>query len=172
MPRSLIRFVLAITVVLIALLSAGCASKPSMKLNRAEVSGIRISLPPSIGVLMTIYVDVYNPNSYDIAIRAVRGEVLLAQRYTLPVEFRPEGEGVWLSSKTNTPIAVPVVVPAQIALAVLRDTLTMPTIPYHFKGRADVTATRSLKIESDDYSVDEDGSISRAQIDAVLRRTH
>jgi hypothetical protein len=162
----------AFAIVFVALLVAGCASKPTMKLNHAEVTGIRIALPPSIGVLMTIYVDVYNPNSYDVAIRAVRGEVLLAQRYTVPVDFRPDGDGVWLSSKTNTSVAVAVVVPAATALAVMRDTFTSAMIPYHFKGKADVTATRTLKIESDDYSVDEDGSISRAQIDAVLRRAN
>ena len=152
-----------------ACLCTACVTKPSMRINHAEVSGVRIAFPPSLGVLMTIYVDVFNPNSYDIAIRAVRGQVLLANRYTLPVDFRPAGDGVWLGSNSTTSVAVPVTIPMQVGLAVMGETLTTPMIPYHFSGKADVTATRTLQLEKDDYSVSEDGAIPRQQIDMVLR---
>jgi hypothetical protein len=159
----------ALALALATWLCAACVSKPTMKINHAEVTGMRIAFPPSLGVLMTIYVDVFNPNSYDIAIRAVRGQVLLANRYTLPVDFRPTGDGVWLGSKTTTTVAVPVSIPMQVGLALMSETFTTPMIPYHFSGKADVTATRSLQLEADDYSVSEDGAVPRQQIDLVLR---
>jgi hypothetical protein len=152
-----------------AWLCAACVTKPSMRINHAEVTGVRIAFPPSLGVLMTIHVDVFNPNSYDIAIRAVRGQVLLANRYTLAVDFRPTGDGVWLGSNSTTSVAVPVSIPMQVGLAVLAETLATPMIPYHFSGKADVTATRTFQLEKDDYSVSEDGVIPRQQIDMVVR---
>ena len=41
-------------------------------------------------------------------------------------------------------------------------------VPYHVVGKADVTATRSLKVESDDYSVDERGEIARQVIEQSI----
>jgi hypothetical protein len=140
-----------------------------MRLNHATVSGVSISFPPRLGVLMTLVVDVYNPNSYDVAVRAVRGQVILANRYPLPVDFRPGGEGIWLRSDSTTQVRVPVDIPVQLALALLRESYMAPTIPYRFVGRADVTATRTFRLEADDYSVNEQGYVSRQQIDAVLR---
>jgi hypothetical protein len=140
-----------------------------MRLNHAEISGVRIALPPSLGILMNVYVDVYNPNSYDVAVRAVRGQVLLANRHSLPVDFRAPGEGVWLRADTTTSVVVPVNVPLPVGTALVAESLATPIIPYHFTGRADVTATRTFKLETDDYSVNADGAISRQQIEAVLR---
>jgi hypothetical protein len=150
-------------------MGTGCVSKPTMRLNHAEITGVRIALPPSLGILMTLYVDVYNPNSYDVAVRAVRGQVLLAQRHSLPVDFRAPGEGVWLRSGSTTSVAVPVDIPVQVGAAVLAESLSTPMIPYHFTGRADVTAGRTLRLETDDYSVNADGWVSRQQIDAIVR---
>jgi hypothetical protein len=170
LPSPVVRFAARVLLLCsIALFGMGCASKPTMKLNHAEITGVRITFPPNIGVLMKIYVDVYNPNSYDVAIRSVGGQVVLNNRFNLPVDFRADGDGLWLNSKSTTSIAVPVSIPAAVALAILGETLTSPTIPYHFMGRANVTATRTFEIEKDDYSVDEQGSISRQQIDAAIR---
>jgi hypothetical protein len=139
-----------------------------MTLNHADVAGLQVTLPPGIGVLLLLHVDVYNPNSYDIAIRAVRGQVLLASKYSVAVEFKADGEGVWLPSDSTTQVVVPVQVPLTTALAVLQESNISPMIAYHFNGRADVTATRSLKLEEDDYAVSDDGWISRQQIEAGL----
>lgn len=152
-----------------ALFATSCVQKPTMRLHHAEVSGIRVTFPPSLGVLMTIYMNVYNPNSYDVAVRAVRGTVLFANQYRMPVDYRAPNNGVWMASGRTTSVAVPVVVPVDIALAVMRERFTSPVIPYRFTGRADVTATSTFAIEKDDYSVDEQGIVSRAQIDAALR---
>jgi hypothetical protein len=159
----------ALALAVVASLAAGCVSKPTTKLNRAEISGLRIAFPPSIGLLMTVYIDVYNPNSYDIAVRAVRGQVLLAGRHALPVEFQAPGDGVWLGAEATTSVAVPVTVPGTVALAVLQESTSAASIPYRFTGRADVTASRTFQIEKDDYSVDAEGAVSREQIDRALR---
>ena len=152
----------------VAWLAVGCVKKPTMALDHAEITGVSIAFPPRIGVLMTLYVDVYNPNSYDIAVRAVRGQVLLGGRYTLPVDFQAEGGGVWIVSGATTPVAVPVDIPINVALAVLQESAAAPTIPYHFTGSADVTATRTFQIEKDDYSLSEDGWVSRQQIESAV----
>jgi hypothetical protein len=152
-----------------ALGASGCVEKPTMRLNHADVTGVRVSFPPSLGVLMTVVLDVHNPNSYDVAVRAVRGTVVLGRRYSMPVTFRAGGDGVWMPAGRTTSVAVPVEVPVQTALAVLREAYTSPVIPYRFTGSADVTATRTFAIEEDDYSVDEEGVVSRAQVEAVVR---
>ncbi len=149
--------------------ASGCASKPTMRLNHAEVSGMTLGFPPSLSVVMTVFVDVYNPNSYDVAIRAVRGTVVLANRYTLPMDWRVPGEGVWLTADATTSVRVPVQIPVDLAMAILREAYQAPSVSYRFMGRADVTATRTFKVEKDDYAVDESGWIPRQQIENALR---
>lgn len=154
----------------LALASSGCVKKPTMTLDHAELSGIGIQLgaPPSVGVLMTVVLDVYNPNSYDVAVRAVRGQVVFGGRYTQPVDFRAPGNGVWLRAGLVTKVAVPVQLPIALAFALVQDAALSPTIPYRFTGTADVTATSSFEIERDDYAVDESGALTRQQMAAVL----
>ncbi len=154
--------------VLLASFGLACAKKPTMKLHHAEVTGMQFGFPPSVGVQMTVVMEVYNPNSYDVAIRAVRGQVTFADRYTLPVNFQPGGEGVWLPADQTTQVRVPCAVPVDLALQLLRETYMQPFVGFRVVGKADVTATRSLKIESDDYSVDERGQLSRQHIEASI----
>jgi hypothetical protein len=148
---------------------ASCVSKPTMRLNHAEISGVRVNaFPPTAGLLMTVVVDVHNSNSYDVAVRGMRGEVVMAGKYHLPIDFRPGGDGVWMAAGTTTSVRVPVTVPLQVAIALLGESAASTTVPYHVKGRADVTASRTFQLERDDYAVDEEGSISRQQIAAVI----
>jgi hypothetical protein len=148
---------------------AACVSKPTMRLRGAAISGVRVSFPPALGVIMRVMVDVYNPNSYDVAVRAVRGQTVLGERYTMPVNFKAQGDGLWLPSGRNTAIEVPVDIPVQTAMAVLAESTMVTMIPYRFSGRADVTATRTFRLEQDDYSVDERGWINRQQIQDAVR---
>lgn len=145
----------------------GCAKKPTMKVRHAEVQGIQLGFPPNVAVQMTVVMDVFNPNSYDVAIRAMRGTVTFHDRYTMPIDFRPGGEGVWLGADQTTQVRVPTAVPVDLALRITREAMT-GVVPFRVVGKADVTATRSLKIESDDYSVDETGEISRQVIEASI----
>jgi hypothetical protein len=107
---------------------------------------------------------VYNPNSYDVAVRAMRGQVVFAEKYPLAIDFRAPGDGVWLPADQTTPMRVPISVPVQLAAQLLQEATTNPTITFHMTGRADVTATRTFKIEKDDYEVDETGVVTRDQM--------
>jgi hypothetical protein len=153
----------------LAVTSFGCVSKPTMHLNHAEISGFQAAtFPPSIGVLMTIVVDVYNPNSYDVAVRAMRGQVIMAERYPVPLDFRAPGDGMWLPANKTTSVRVLLTMPLDLAIALVQQSMASPTIGYHVVGKADVTGTRTLQIEKDDYSVDERGVITRDQMAAVI----
>lgn len=158
----------ALALALAALAAPACVSKPTMQLDHAEITGVRIAFPPSVGILMTVVVNVYNPNSYDVAVRAVRGRVVLAGRYVLPVDFRADGDGVWLPSDRTTQVRVPIQMPVDLAFQLVRESFSSPVIPYRFSGRADVTATRTFRLEADDYSVDDHGVVARHQIEAAL----
>lgn len=166
--RLLLRLLALVT---LAFAVAGCPKKPTMTLRHAEVTGMQLGFPPQVGIVMTVVVDVFNPNGYDVAVRAMRGTVVFNERYTLPVDFRPGGEGVWLGADQTTSVRVPVTVPVDLAMTLVREAYMSPTVPFRLYGRADVTATRSLKIESDDYSVDERGVLSRQQIEASIPAT-
>ncbi len=140
-----------------------------MHLNHAEISGAQLNtFPPSVGILMTVVVDVHNPNSYDVAIRAMRGQVVMGSRYMLPVDFRAQGNGVWLAADRTTSVRVPVAIPLDLGFALLRESVATPFIPYRLTGRADVTATSTFRVESDDWAVDEQGTISRQDIAAIV----
>lgn len=175
MPRSkaslALRGARLLAVLALAFASFGCVKKPTMKLDHAELTGVRIAFPPSFSVLMTIVVDVTNPNSYDVAVRAVRGQVFLANRYPLPVDFRAAGNGVWLPAGQTTPVRVPVNVPIDLAVQVLREAAMSPSIAYGFNGHADVTATSTFQLEKDDYSVSEQGALSQQQLQGALSRS-
>jgi len=162
------RFTGALALAGLAVSSAACVQKPTMKLDHAEVSGVRVGFPPALGVLMNIVVAVDNPNSYDVAIRAVRGQVILANTYSLPVNFRAQGNGVWLRSGVTSRVSVPVDIPVQLAIELVRNGMMSPTITYRFIGHADVTATSTLQLEKDDYSVNEWGIMTRQQLAAAL----
>jgi hypothetical protein len=147
----------------------GCVSKPTMHLNHAEISGAQLNVfPPAVGILMTVVVDVYNPNSYDVAIRAMRGQVVMGNNHWLPVDFRAPGNGVWLPAERTTSVRVPVSVPLDLGVSLLRESMQSPVIPFRLTGRADVTASSTFKLEADDYAVDEQGTITRDQIAAII----
>jgi Late embryogenesis abundant protein len=159
----------ALAAVATLLAASGCVSKPTMHLDHAEISGVQLAtLPPSIDVVMTIFLDVYNPNSYDVAVRAVRGQTVMAGRFPLPVDYHAPGDGLWLPAHQQTTVRVPLSVPLPLVFQLVQEAMASPLIPYRFQGKADVTATRSLQLEKDDYGVDEQGTVTRDQMMAVL----
>ena len=148
---------------------SGCVHKPTMHLDHAEISGVQLAtMPPSLGIVMVVVLDVFNPNSYDVAVRAVRGQTVFAGQYPLPVMYQAPPDGVWMPAGQTTQVRVPVTVPVQLAFALMQQGMAVPTIPYHFTGTCDVTATRTFELEKDNYAVDEEGSITREQMMAVL----
>ncbi len=118
---------------------------------------------------MTIVVNVHNPNSYDVAVPRGPRPGRARRPCQLPVDFRADGDGQYGSrSDRTTQVRVPVGVPVDLGFQLLRETLTSPVIPYRFSGRADVTATRTFRLEADDYSVDDHGVVARNQIETAL----
>ncbi len=140
-----------------------------MRLNHAEISGVSMAtLPASLGILMTVVLDVTNPNSYDVAVRAVRGRTTFAEQYPLDVNYQAPPDGLWLPAGQTTSIRVPITVPLQLAMILVQQAMVSQTIGYHFVGKADVTATRTFQLEKDNYGVDARGSITRDQMAAVI----
>ena len=85
----------------------------------------------------------------------------------MPIDFKAAGDGVWLPASQTTQVRVPVAVPVDLALRITHGAIS-GTVPYHVVGKADVTATKSLKIEKDDYSVDEKGELARNVIEQSI----
>ena len=169
MMRSALRFGLCLGLGLVLASTTGCAKKPTMKVNHADIGGFAMGLPPS--VILNVVMDVYNPNSYDVAIRALRGQVVMAERFNVLVDYRAPGNGLWLPAGKTTPVTTPIAIPMDVALALVGQAYAAPTIPFRLTGKADVVASSTLQIEKDDYSVDETGSITRAQFEAILPNT-
>jgi hypothetical protein len=168
-PSTVRRALLALTGVVCLVALPGCVTKPTMHLDHAEISGVQLAtLPPSLNVVMTLFLDVYNPNGYDVAVRAVRGQTVMAARFPLPVDFRAPGDGLWLPAHQHTIVKVPISMPLPLVFQLVQEAMASPLIPYRFEGKADVTATRSLALEKDDYAIDEQGTVTRDQMIAVL----
>ncbi len=152
-------FLLAAAIVVVA---TGCVSKPTMKLNHAAIS----SAGPA-GIGMDVYLNVTNDNSFDVQVRNVRVQTTLQGRWTLPsMAYSPNQ---WLQAKHTTVVRAPVIIPWALVPPLLAETAMSPTISYHVTGSADVTAIRSIGIKSDNYPVDENGSIPRGAVLAAAR---
>ncbi len=139
-----------------------CVRKPDVKLHHAEVRAASM-----YGLGMEVFLVIDNTNSYDIQLRQLRATVTLAQRYAVPVQFSPPPNS-WMGANRATIIAVPLMVPWAMVPALIAASAGSPVVPYTVRGTADVTAIRAAGIESDDYPVDEKGTIPRqAFVDAA-----
>ena len=149
---------------LLGIAATGCATKPRVRLHHAEINSASL-----VGVGMLVVLKVKNPNSYDVQIRNVRANVVVAGRYALaPIYYSPNQ---WLASDATTLVPVPVTIPWNVVPGLLNDTLSSPVVPYRVTGSADVTAIRLLGVERDDYPLDEGGTFPRAGLADIARRT-
>jgi len=141
-----------------------------MHLNHAEISGIQLGAlgaPPTM--VMTVVVDVYNPNGYDVAVRAMSGQVWMADRYPVPLDFQaPAEQPFWMAAGKTTSMRVPLYVPLNLAIQLVQEAFASPTIAYRVIGRANVTGSRTFQVEKDDYAVDERGTMTREQMAAII----
>lgn len=139
------------------LLLPGCVTKPKMTLHHAEV---RNAGPAGIG--LEIFLNVRNENSFDIQVRNVRTKAVLQERWPLaPTIYSPN---VWLPANRVTVVQAPQIIPWPMVGPLLAETAMNASITYHVTGEADVTATSSLKIDSNRQEVDETGSVPRVAI--------
>jgi len=154
---------LLILVAVLSLMTAGCISQPTVELYGARVSGIS---PAGLGVTMSM--KVRNANSFDVYVRDVRADVVIANRYRLPtVQISPNA---WLPADGNTMVVVPVVIPWQMLTPLIATTVGSTTIPYTMRGAANVVATRAMRIDLNDYTFDQDGKLYRNEIVAAAGR--
>lgn len=158
--RALSAFVIA----LFALVLGGCASQPTLRVHHAELRSATWA-----GVGLDVMLEVDNPNSYDLQIRNVRADVLIANRYSIPpLNFSPNQ---WLPAGEKTFVRVPMVIPYQLIPTLLNESVNSSVIFYSVSGSADVTAVRLLGIEKDNYPINEQSSISRAGLIAAAGRS-
>jgi hypothetical protein len=135
----------------------GCVSKPVLELYGARVAGVT---PQGVTLLMTMKVN--NDNSFDVKVRNVRANVSIQHEYMLPyLQYDPEQ---WLASDASTLVPVPMTIPWPLVTPLLTTSVGSPMVQYHMHGYADVTATRLLQIERNDYMLDEDGAFSRLDL--------
>lgn len=146
----------------LALGSFGCVSRPVISVDHAEVRGASLS-----GVGIVVFLEIDNPNSYDVQIRNVRADVTVAGTYRLtPIEASPNK---WLPAKQTTMVSVPAWIPWTLVPALLAESQGTGEISYQVKGTADVTAVRALGIDQDNYPIDEKGTIPRQMIADAAR---
>lgn len=139
---------------LLALFAApGCVSKPAVTVHHAELRGLS-----AWGLQVMILLQVRNDNGYDVQLRNVNVSATFGRGLRLPVMFSPNQ---WLPSNQTSFVQVPVTIPWTAIPQLVAETNGAYAIPYHVKGVADVTATRALGIERDNYPVDEGGAIPR-----------
>ena len=133
---------------------AGCISKPKMELHHAEV---RTAGPAGVG--LEVFLRVNNENSFDVQVRNVRVQTVVQGRYALPpVAYSPNQ---WLPADSSTIVRAPAIIPWPLIGPLLAESAASSTISYRVRGEADVTASRSMGIRSDNYPVDETGTIPR-----------
>jgi hypothetical protein len=149
--------------------ASGCVHDPEVKLDHAELNGVQMSLfPPRFGVSLTVVVDITNPNSFDVGVRGMRGQVVIAEKYPLPVSFQPPPPGQWLRAGQSTPVRIPVDMPIELAVALLRESFGAPVIGYHITGQVDVTGSSTFKVDKDNFPVDLWGVMTREQVQGVV----
>lgn len=155
MPRSFL--LVRVFLLLLTLSCAACVTTPSLSLYGARVTH---TTPAGIGMTMTMKVE--NDNVFDIQLRGVMANVTLANRYQLPTVVA--NPWIWLPAGQATLVHVPVIIPWTLIGPLIQTTLGSSLVPYRVVGRADVTATRALEIDFDDYKLDQVGRFSRGEL--------
>lgn len=140
-----------------AAIASACVSKPQMQLHHAEIRSANL-----LGINMEVFFSVFNDNGFDVQVRNVRVNTVLQKKFPMPyLEYSPN---TWLPANRTVIVNAPSTIPWMLVPPLLMETVSRPSISYRVKGSADVTATSSLKVKSDNYPVDEEGTIPRAAI--------
>ena len=158
--RSLLCFLAVLAVVAAA---PGCFDKPRMQIHAANIQQIQ-----GTGVVINLTMRVENDNRFDIMVRNVRADVTLAERYRLPTIVMSPNQ--WIPSNSAAFVQVPVLVPWPMVAPLVQTTVGSMQIAYRAEGLADVTATQALGIEVDNYELNEEGMVSRAELIAAAGR--
>jgi LEA14-like dessication related protein len=135
--------------------AAGCA--PTIGVHHTEVRG-----PSAEGLNIVVHLTVDNDNPFDIEIRNVRAQVTLEGRWALPTIDAPQKR--WLPANKRSRVAVPITIPWGTLPGVLAATASQSEVAYRIRGRADVVASRSMRIDKSNYAIDDEGTIPRSKL--------
>ena len=142
----------------------GCPQQPVVQLQSARIVGAS-----QYGVNMMMRLRVSNRNPFDVRVRNVRAQVVVAERYMLPyLRFNPDQ---WMPANSWSYVDVPATIPLNLVTPLLATTLRSNVITYHASGLVDVTATRLLGLQINDYELNDDGAMSRADLAMIAART-
>lgn len=131
-----------------------CASKPTVQVQHAQITGIDLT-----GIRVNVVIRIRNPNSFDILVRNIQAQTTIAGAYQLPpINMQPN---VWLPANNTSFLTAPVVIPWHMVPGVLSATLGNEYIAYQVSGLADVTASRSFKLNVNQEPLEDHGVISR-----------
>jgi hypothetical protein len=152
-------------VLLVLSVLAGCWGKPrhpSLRVSGAQFKGVDVHLRP-LQVRLNLDVDVQatNPNGFDLQVRRVRGHLWLAERHELPIDLRPD---VWLPAEQSATFTLPVSIPVETVVSLVKTSLRTECIPYKLEGSVDITATSTFEIERDDHPLRKEGCIPRKNL--------
>ncbi len=144
---------------LFALLSLLSACHPTPVV---ELASVRITKATQLGVEATMQLKVTNTMPFDVKVKNVRAQVTVAERYALPyVRFDPDQ---WMPANSWVYVYVPALFPWASIAPLAAATITSDTIGYHVAGYVDVTATRLVGLQINDYTLDDDAQVSRADL--------
>jgi hypothetical protein len=168
LPSILQNAALALGLLALAIANSGCGPKePIMRVNGSSLKGGQFVFGTypfpraSVDALMEVYVTADNPNSFDLQVRSVWGQVTLNNRHQLPINM---ALGTWLPADRTTAFSVPVNVPFNTGIAILRESVSMTCVPFRVQGYADVTATSTFRLKKDNYPFNQNGCIPRQQL--------
>lgn len=141
----------------IAALGAGCVKTPVLQLHSARINGVSPT-----GVILAVTMRVNNENSFDVRVRNVRANVTIQSRYTLPyLQYNPD---TWLGSDASTFVPAPMTIPWVMVKPLVATSIGSNQVGYTLNGMADVTATRLLQIQANDYGINAAGFFSRGDL--------
>lgn len=141
----------------VAAFGAGCVKTPVLQLHSARINGVSPT-----GVILAVTMKVNNENSFDVRVRNVRANVTIQSRYTLPyLQYNPDK---WLGSDASTYVPAPMTIPWVMVQPLLTTSIGSNIVGYTINGLADVTATRLLQIQANDYGINAAGVFSRGEL--------
>src|SRR5205823_5276196 len=114
-------------VVAFLLALCGCPQQPVVLLHTAHIAGVS-----QYGVNVKLTLRVSNPNPYDVRVRNVRAQVVIADRFMLPyLRFDPEQ---WMPANSWSYVDVPTTIPLNMVTPLLATTAQSSVINYHVSG--------------------------------------
>ena len=157
----------ALSILALVLLSFGCVHekrRPVLEIHSMRAMSMS---PQGLGLMLRMRVNNHHP--FDVKVRNVRANVVIANAYQLPPVYADPD--AWLAANRYTFVDVPVLLPWPMLRPLLMTTAQSPVIHYQVTGYADVTAVRLLGIQRNDHYLNQQGSVSRGELMSAAGRS-